>query len=87
MTGDKAFLIRWLVHLKYKENGLIVEHLNGVQSIINQLSSMKMTLDDELQALLLLSSYQIAGKLSCFTKQFGSQRCCHYELSNRESAK
>ena len=52
-VGNKAFLI-W--RLEYKENGLIAEHLNKVQSIINQLSSMKMTLDDKLQALLLLNS-------------------------------
>ncbi|CAL9121196.1 unnamed protein product, partial [Musa textilis] len=52
----KAFLIRKLVNLKYKEGASIAEHLNEIQSITNQLSSMKMSLDDELQALLLLSS-------------------------------
>ncbi|VFQ93631.1 unnamed protein product [Cuscuta campestris] len=34
----------------------VVEHLNNFQRLINQLSSMKLVLDDELQALLLLSS-------------------------------
>jgi len=34
----------------------MIEHLNEFQSVVNQLSSMKMSLKDELQALLLLSS-------------------------------
>ncbi|VFQ60569.1 unnamed protein product [Cuscuta campestris] len=34
----------------------VVEHLNDFQGLINQLSSMKLVLDDELQVLLLLSS-------------------------------
>ena len=55
-AGNKAFLIRKLVNLKYREGASIAEHLNEMQSITNQLSSMKMSLDDELQALLLLSS-------------------------------
>lgn len=55
-AGNKAFLIRKLVNLKYKEGSSIAEHLNEMQSVINQLSSMKMTIDDEMQALLLLSS-------------------------------
>ena len=55
-AGNKAFLIRKLVNLKYKEGASIAEHLNEIQSITNQLSSIKMSIDDELQALLLLSS-------------------------------
>ena len=34
----------------------IAEHLNEIKSIVNQLATMKITFDDELQALLLLSS-------------------------------
>ncbi|KAF8413693.1 hypothetical protein HHK36_001685 [Tetracentron sinense] len=55
-ASNKAFLIRKLVNLKYKEGNSIAEHLNEIQSIVNQLTSMEMVLDDELQALLLLSS-------------------------------
>ena len=54
--GNKAFLIRKLVNLKYRDGASIAEHLNEMQSITNQLSFMKMSLYDELQALLLLSS-------------------------------
>ena len=32
---------------------MVVEHLNDIQSIVNQLSAMKMVMDDELLALLL----------------------------------
>ncbi|KAL6211098.1 hypothetical protein ACLB2K_016326 [Fragaria x ananassa] len=55
-TANKAFLIKKLVNLKYKGETSINEHLNEMQSIVNQLSSMNMALDDELQALILLSS-------------------------------
>ena len=41
---------------KYKEGTPIAEHLNEIKSIVNQLAAMKITFDDELQALLLLSS-------------------------------
>lgn len=46
-AGNKAFLIRKLVNLKYKGGTSVAEHLNEMQSIVNQLSSMKMVLDDE----------------------------------------
>ena len=41
--------------LKYRESASTFKHLNEIQSITNQLSSMKKFLDNELQALLLLS--------------------------------
>ncbi|KAA8532467.1 hypothetical protein F0562_032500 [Nyssa sinensis] len=53
---NKAFLIRKLVNMKFKEGGPIADYLNEFQSIVNQLATMKMVIEDELQALLLLSS-------------------------------
>ncbi|KAA8550233.1 hypothetical protein F0562_001917 [Nyssa sinensis] len=53
---NKAFLIRKLVNMKFKEGGSIADHLNEFQSVVNQLATMKMVIEDELQALLLLSS-------------------------------
>lgn len=53
---NKLFLVKKLINLKYDEGTSISSHLSEVQSIMNQLSSMKIVLDDELQALLLLSS-------------------------------
>ncbi|VFQ87425.1 unnamed protein product [Cuscuta campestris] len=52
----KASLIRKLVKLQYKDGDSIVVHMNEFQGVINQLAGMKMKLEDELQALLLLSS-------------------------------
>lgn len=64
-------LIGWLEKLKWKISWIviferqdllqeilksIVEHLNKTNSIVNQLASMKIVLDDELHALILRSS-------------------------------
>ncbi|VFQ72988.1 unnamed protein product [Cuscuta campestris] len=52
----KASLIKKLVKLQYKDGDSIVVHMNEFQGVVNQLAGMKMKLEDELQALLLLSS-------------------------------
>ncbi|KAF7130883.1 hypothetical protein RHSIM_Rhsim10G0164600 [Rhododendron simsii] len=56
MAQNKASLIRRLVNLKYKDGRSVAEHMSDFQGLINQLSTMKLVLDEELQALLLLSS-------------------------------
>ena len=53
---NKATLIRRLVNLKYKDGKSMTEHTSDFQGLVNQLTTMKMKLEDELQALLLLSS-------------------------------
>ena len=53
---NKASLIRKIVNLKYKDGHSVTEHMSNFQGVINQLTTMKMVLDDEMQALLLLSS-------------------------------
>jgi hypothetical protein len=53
---NKAFAIRKLTHLKLKEGRSVVEHLSEFQDLVNQLTRMNLMEDDELQALLLLSS-------------------------------
>ncbi|CAH9088439.1 unnamed protein product [Cuscuta epithymum] len=53
---NKASLIKKLVHLKLKSGKSVSEHLSDFQDIINKLTTMKICLDDELQALFLLSS-------------------------------
>ena len=45
-----------LVNLKYKEGHSITEHTSEFQGLVDKLTTMKIILDDELQALLLLSS-------------------------------
>jgi len=53
---NKAFMIRRLVNLKYKDGKSVTEHLSNFQGLLNELSTMKLVLDDEVQALLMLSS-------------------------------
>jgi hypothetical protein len=53
---NKAFAIRKLAHLKLKEGRSFAEHLRKFQDLVNQLTRMNLVVDDELQALLLLSS-------------------------------
>ena len=54
---NKAFLMKRLVNLKYVDGNLVADHLNDFQNIFNQLASMNINLEDELQALFLLSSF------------------------------
>ena len=53
---NKANLVRRLVKLEYKDGHSMIEHLNNFKGLINQLTKIEMKIDDELQALLLLSS-------------------------------
>ncbi|KAG6400326.1 hypothetical protein SASPL_137152 [Salvia splendens] len=53
---NKAFIIRKIVRLRYVESANMTEHLNAYQGLINQSINMKISLDDEVIALLLLSS-------------------------------
>ncbi|CAL2227219.1 unnamed protein product [Prunus armeniaca] len=55
-SQNKASVIRRLVNLKYRDGRSVIEHLSDFQGLINLLTNMKMVLDDELQALVLLSS-------------------------------
>ena len=45
-----------LVNMKLNEGTLMTNHLNSFQSIVNQLVAMKMVMDDEMKASLLLYS-------------------------------
>ena len=53
---NKALLVRRLVKLEYKDGQNMIEYLNNFKGLINQLTKAEMKLDDEMQALLLLSS-------------------------------
>ena len=56
MPRNKAHLVRRLVKLEYKDGWSMIEHLNSFKGLVNQLMKIDMKIDDELQALLLLSS-------------------------------
>ena len=53
--GNKTILIRRLVNLKYKDENNMIEHISSFKGIVNKLVAMKMTINDEMQALLLLN--------------------------------
>ncbi|MHC6132813.1 hypothetical protein L8N14_020250, partial [Serratia marcescens] len=55
-SANKAHLIKKLVNLKYQDGKPITNHINEFQGVVNKLASMKLDLDDELRALLLLGS-------------------------------
>jgi hypothetical protein len=56
VAATKIYLIRRLYNLRIKESDSITAHLNDYEGIISQLSAQGMTIDDELKALLLMSS-------------------------------
>jgi hypothetical protein len=53
---NKALVIKRLANIEYRDGSSMIEHLNVFQYHINQLSAMKVNFEDEVQALLLLSS-------------------------------
>ncbi|VFQ69302.1 unnamed protein product [Cuscuta campestris] len=55
-VANKVFLIRELVNTKMKEGTSVTEHINKLNSILTRLASVGIKFDDEVQALLLLSS-------------------------------
>ena len=59
---NKTFLLRKLIHLRYKDGQSMSDHMNDFQEIINQLSNLEILLLDELRLVCFLVLYQIAGK-------------------------
>lgn len=53
---NKVFLIRQLVNTKMKEGAGATDHINEFNNILSRLTSVNIAFDDEVQALLLLSS-------------------------------
>lgn len=58
-TGNnKLFLIKQMMSLKYDDGSSMADHLNAFQGIMNQLATMSISFDDEIQALWLLATLQ-----------------------------
>ncbi|GFY85303.1 hypothetical protein Acr_04g0000410 [Actinidia rufa] len=55
-SRNKALLMRKLVNLKLQRETTVAEHTSEFQNLVNQLTSVDLQFDDEMQALLLLSS-------------------------------
>ena len=55
-ASNKVHLMRRLFNLRMTEGASVVQHLNELNTITTQLSSMEIEFDDEVRALILLSS-------------------------------
>jgi len=55
-ANNKVHLMKKLFNLKMPENTPVAQHLNEFNTIINQLSSVEINFDDEIQALIVLAS-------------------------------
>ena len=56
MAANKVFLMKKLYNLKMKEGAFILEHLNEFNVITSELASIKITLDDEIRAIMFMCS-------------------------------
>ena len=54
---NKVFVIRDFVNLKYRDGEDVSVHINVFQGFLNMLLLMNLELADEMQALILLSSF------------------------------
>jgi len=73
-AANKVFLIRELVNTRMKEDSSVTEHINKMNSILVRLMSVGIKFDDEVQALLLLSSLpdSWSGTVIAITSSTGS---------------
>jgi hypothetical protein len=55
-VSNKVFRMKRLFNMKMSEGGSVADHLNEVNTITNQLSYLKVDFDDDVRALLILSS-------------------------------
>jgi hypothetical protein len=60
-ASNKIFLMKILFNMKMSEGGSIADHLNEFNTVTNQLIYVKVDFDDEVRALLILSSLLEAG--------------------------
>nr|KYP45634.1 Retrovirus-related Pol polyprotein from transposon TNT 1-94 [Cajanus cajan] len=56
-ASNKVFLIRQLVNTKMREGVSVTDHVNEFNSLLSRLVLVDIKFDDEVQALLLLSSF------------------------------
>ena len=54
--NNKLYLLNMLMNLRYKEGSQVLDHLNEFQGVLDQLSSMRIKFEDEVQGLWLLNT-------------------------------
>ena len=55
-AGNRVFLMRELFNMRMNEGSSVADHINEVNSILSRLATVGMKLDDDTQAVVLLSS-------------------------------
>lgn len=75
-AANKVFLIRDLVNTRMKEGSSVTVHINNMNSILSRLESVQIKFEDEVQALLLLSSLpdSWSGTVTAVTSSAGSEK-------------
>ena len=53
---NKVYLMRRLFNLQMSEGGSVIDHINEFSMIVSQLSSVEINFEDEIKALILMSS-------------------------------
>ncbi|GFS37169.1 hypothetical protein Acr_00g0050380 [Actinidia rufa] len=84
-SRNKALLMRRLVNLKLQRETTVVEHTSEFQNVVNQLTSVNLQFDDEMQSL--IASKFLArelGDISGFSQQFSTEWEVDYEKTGKE---
>ena len=73
-ASNKVYLIRFLFATRLKEDDCVIDHVNEYNFILSRLSSVDIKFDDEVQALLLISSLpdNWSGFLTAISNSSGS---------------
>lgn len=56
LASKKLYLMLYLFNLKMNEGACVIDHINELTLITSQLSSIEISFEDEVHALILLSS-------------------------------
>ena len=56
-ASNKVFLMKHLFNMKMSKGGSVADHLNEFNTVTSQLSSVGVTFDDEVRAMLFLCSF------------------------------
>lgn len=83
-ASNKVFLIRQLVNLKMMEGSSATDHINEFNSILSRLISVDIKFEDEVQALLLLSSLpeSWSGTVTAVSSSVGGAKLTFESIRN-----
>ena len=79
---NKVYLMRRLFNLQMSEGGSIVDHINEFNMIVSQLSSVEINFEDQIKALILMSSLPKSWDtiVAAISSSQGSNKLKFYEI-------